>query len=44
MTRRLDAIVKGERFFNVEKYPTITFKSNEREVRRAIASSARTAS
>jgi len=25
---RLDAIVKGERFFNVEKYPTITFKSN----------------
>jgi polyisoprenoid-binding protein YceI len=24
---RLDAIVKGERFFNVEKYPTITFKS-----------------
>ena len=26
---RLDAIVKGERFFNVEKYPTITFKSNK---------------
>lgn len=25
---RLDAIVKGERFFNVEKYPTLTFKSN----------------
>ena len=25
---RLDAIVKGERFFNVEKFPTITFKSN----------------
>jgi polyisoprenoid-binding protein YceI len=24
---RLDAIVKGERFFNVEKYPTIYFKS-----------------
>ena len=24
---RLDAIVKGERFFNVEKYPTMTFKS-----------------
>ena len=24
---RLDAIVKGERFFNVEKFPTITFKS-----------------
>ena len=24
---RLDTIVKGERFFNVEKYPTITFKS-----------------
>ncbi len=24
---RLDAILKGERFFNVEKYPTITFKS-----------------
>jgi polyisoprenoid-binding protein YceI len=24
---RLDAIVKGERFFNVEKYPTIAFKS-----------------
>ena len=25
---RLDAIVKGERFFNVEKFPTITFKSS----------------
>ena len=25
---RLDVIVKGERFFNVEKYPTITFKSD----------------
>ena len=24
---RLDAVVKGERFFNVEKFPTITFKS-----------------
>lgn len=24
---RLDAIVKGDRFFNVEKYPTLTFKS-----------------
>ena len=24
---RLDAIVKGERFFNVDKYPTMTFKS-----------------
>jgi polyisoprenoid-binding protein YceI len=24
---RLDAIVKGERYFNVEKYPTVTFKS-----------------
>ena len=24
---RLDAVVKGEKFFNVEKYPTITFKS-----------------
>jgi polyisoprenoid-binding protein YceI len=24
---RLDAIVKGERFFNVEKFPTIYFKS-----------------
>ena len=24
---RLDAIVKGERFFNVEKFPTITYKS-----------------
>lgn len=26
---RLDAIVKGERFFNVEKFPTITFKSSK---------------
>jgi polyisoprenoid-binding protein YceI len=25
---RLDAIVKGEKFFNAEKYPVITFKSN----------------
>lgn len=25
--QRLDAIVKGERFFNVEKFPTIAFKS-----------------
>ena len=25
---RLDAVVKGERFFNVEKFPTITFKSS----------------
>lgn len=25
---RLDAVVKGEKYFNVEKYPTITFKSN----------------
>jgi len=25
---RLDQIVKGERFFNVEKFPTITFKSS----------------
>ena len=24
---RLDAIVKGEQYFNVEKYPTMTFKS-----------------
>lgn len=24
---RLDAVVKGERFFNVEKFPTITYKS-----------------
>jgi polyisoprenoid-binding protein YceI len=24
---RLDAVVKGERFFNVEKFPTLTFKS-----------------
>lgn len=24
---RLDGIVKGERFFNVEKFPTVTFKS-----------------
>jgi polyisoprenoid-binding protein YceI len=26
-SERLDAVVKGEKFFNVEKYPTITFKS-----------------
>ena len=26
---RLDAIVKGEKYFNVEKYPTITFRSND---------------
>ncbi len=26
---RVDAIVKGEKFFNVEKYPTITFKSSD---------------
>jgi polyisoprenoid-binding protein YceI len=26
-SERLDQIVKGERFFNVEKFPTITFKS-----------------
>ncbi|TMG94716.1 MAG: YceI family protein [Betaproteobacteria bacterium] len=26
---RLDAIVKGERFFNVEKLPTLTFKSDK---------------
>ena len=26
---RLDAIVKGDRFFNVEKFPTLTFKSSE---------------
>src|SRR4051812_29028946 len=26
---RLEAIVKGEKFFNVEKFPTITFKSND---------------
>ena len=26
---RLDAILRGERFFNVEKFPTITFKSND---------------
>jgi polyisoprenoid-binding protein YceI len=24
---RLDAVLKGERFFNVEKFPTLTFKS-----------------
>lgn len=24
---RLDAILKGERYFNVDKYPTLTFKS-----------------
>jgi polyisoprenoid-binding protein YceI len=26
---RLDTIVKGERFFNVEKYPTIAFRSTD---------------
>jgi polyisoprenoid-binding protein YceI len=26
---RLDAIARGEKFFNVDKYPTITFKSNQ---------------
>jgi polyisoprenoid-binding protein YceI len=26
---RLDAILKGERFFNVEKYPTMSFKSSQ---------------
>ncbi len=26
---RLDAVVKGERFFNVEKFPTITFTSTD---------------
>lgn len=26
---RLDAIVKGPRFFDVEKYPTITYKSSD---------------
>ncbi|HSQ81354.1 MAG TPA: YceI family protein [Casimicrobiaceae bacterium] len=26
---RLDAIVKGDRFFDVEKFPTITFKSSK---------------
>jgi len=26
---RLDAIVKGEKFFNVEKYPTITYKASD---------------
>jgi polyisoprenoid-binding protein YceI len=26
---RVDAIGRGERFFNVEKFPTITFKSND---------------
>jgi polyisoprenoid-binding protein YceI len=26
---RLDAIVKGDRFFNVEKFPTLTFKSDK---------------
>ena len=25
--RRLDATLKGEQFFNVEKYPTLTFRS-----------------
>ena len=26
---RVDAIAKGERFFNIEKFPTITFKSTK---------------
>lgn len=26
---RLDDVVKGDRFFNVEKFPTITFKSSD---------------
>jgi polyisoprenoid-binding protein YceI len=26
---RLDAVAKGERFFNVEKFPTLTFKSDK---------------
>src|SRR3954447_10918792 len=26
---RLDAILKGDKFFNVEKFPTITFKSSK---------------
>jgi polyisoprenoid-binding protein YceI len=26
---RLEALVRGEKFFNVEKFPTITFKSND---------------
>ena len=26
-SERLDAVVKGEKFFNVEKFPTMTFKS-----------------
>jgi polyisoprenoid-binding protein YceI len=26
---RLDAVVKGEKFFNVEKFPSITFKSTD---------------
>jgi len=26
---RLEPVVKGERFFNVEKFPTIAFKSND---------------
>ena len=28
-SERLDAIVKGEKFFNVEKFPTITFTSGK---------------
>lgn len=28
-SERLDPIVKGDKFFNVEKYPTITFKSTD---------------
>jgi len=26
---RLDAVLKGERFFNVEKFPTLTYKSSD---------------
>jgi polyisoprenoid-binding protein YceI len=26
---RLDAVVKGDKYFNVEKFPSITFKSND---------------
>src|SRR4051812_5324199 len=28
-SERLDAIVKGEKYFNVEKFPTMTFKSTK---------------
>ena len=40
---RLDKIVKGERFFNVEKFPTLTFKSTSLTFD-GDSSSARTAS